>query len=166
MEHSRLIWLGFVAILAAVGIDQASKWYLLDVLMQPPQNYEVFPFFHIVLTWNKGISFGFLPAGSSYAVWALVGVAVAMVLFLLTWLFQAENRLQALSIGLVIGGAIGNVIDRIRFGAVTDFIYFHYGDYYFPAFNAADSFITIGVGLILIEYLIHIKNEKGESTDD
>jgi signal peptidase II len=85
--------------------------------------------------------------------WMIVAVAIAVTLVLLWWLRSADRPLLATAIGLVIGGAVGNIIDRVWFGAVVDFLYFHLGDHYFPAFNVADSAITIGVALLLIDSL-------------
>ena len=82
-----------------------------------------------------------------------MAVATVVVIFLLFWLRKAENKMLALGIGLIVGGAVGNVIDRLRFGAVIDFLEFHIAGYYWPAFNVADTAITIGVGFMLIDSL-------------
>ena len=121
--------------------------------MQPPRTYNILPVFDIVLVWNKGISFGFLSSHSSWTKWALVALAGVLVMVLINWLSRAENKLQAAGLGLLIGGAVGNIVDRLTYGAVLDFISVHYQQYYFPAFNAADSFITIGVILLIWDQL-------------
>lgn len=144
---------GTLIALAALALDLASKHYVLNVLMQPPRTYNILPVFDIVLVWNKGISFGMLSSHSSLAKWALVALAGALVLVLLNWLVKAESKLQAVGLGLIIGGAVGNIVDRLTYGAVVDFLSFHYGQYYFPAFNAADSFITIGVILLILDQI-------------
>jgi signal peptidase II len=141
-----------VAALVAV-LDQASKWAIIEIVMQPPTVIPVTPFFDLVLHWNRGISFGLFHTGSEAARWVLTLVAVAITAGLIWWLRGVRNARLAVAIGLVIGGAVGNVIDRVRLGAIADFLSFHAAGFYWPAFNVADSCITIGVGLILIDSL-------------
>lgn len=133
--------------------DQASKWLILEIVMQPPRIIEVTGFFNIVMVWNRGVSFGMFGEGGEAGRWILSGVALAISAFLLNWLRQVDHRVSALAIGMVIGGAIGNVVDRVRFGAVADFLDFHLFGYHWPAFNIADSAIVIGVALLLIDSL-------------
>lgn len=133
----------------ALAFDLASKHYVLHTLMQPPKLYTILPVFDIVLVWNRGISFGMLASHSLLVKWALVALTGVLVLVLINWLLRAETKLQAVGLGLLIGGAVGNIVDRLTYGAVVDFISVHYQHYYFPAFNGADSFITIGVTLLI-----------------
>lgn len=134
-------------LLLATGVlvlDQLSKWWVLTDIMNPPRVIEVTSFFNLVLAWNRGISFGMFSDGADWGGWALTGVAVIITGFLVRWLAKAETTLTQLALGLVIGGAIGNVIDRVRFGAVIDFLDFHAMGFHWPAFNVADSAIVVG----------------------
>ena len=127
-------------------------------LAEEPFGVEILPFFNLVLVWNRGISFGMF-GGGALPPWLLGAIAVAVILALVIWLRRVETRLLAATIGLVIGGAAGNVIDRFRFGAVADFLDLHWGDYHWPAFNLADAAITVGVVILLIDALL-IGNER------
>lgn len=139
--------------LAAVIIvlDQASKWLILQVVMQPPRVIEITGFFNLVLTFNTGVSFGLFGNDSPWGPWLLSGLAVAIVIGLLIWLRQQTHLLPALAIGLIVGGALGNVIDRMHQPGVVDFLDFHVAGWHWPAFNIADSAITIGVALLLYD---------------
>ena len=143
-----------LAVAAVVLIaDVISKWVILDHVMQPPRTIEVTGFFNLVMVWNPGVSFGLFGGSGEVGRWVLSVLALAISAFLLNWLRQLDRRLPALAIGMVIGGAIGNVIDRVRFGAVADFLDFHALGYHWPAFNIADSAITVGVALLVIDQL-------------
>ncbi len=152
-RHFRL-WLGLGLAAAVVAADQVSKWAIVEIVMDPPRIIPVLPIFNIVLAHNTGVSFGLFGDAGPYL---LSVVALAVCGGLVWWLRGAETRLLAIGIGAIIGGAIGNVIDRVRLGAVIDFLDFHldfYIDgYHFPAFNVADSAITIGVCLVLLDGL-------------
>lgn len=135
---------------AAVGvIDQATKYVILEHVMSPPRIIEVTPFFNLVLAWNRGVSFGMFGHESDLGPILLTLLALAISAALLVWMYRAEDRLTVVALGLIVGGAIGNVIDRIRFGAVTDFLDFHAFGYHWPAFNAADSAICIGAAILI-----------------
>jgi signal peptidase II len=151
---TRYSHLGLVIAAVIVVADQATKWLIVTRVMDPPRVIEVVPFLNLVMVWNRGISFGAFNTVSPVMGWVLTGLAVAIAAGLVFWLWRAKDRLTAVAVGLIIGGAIGNVIDRVRFGAVADFVDFHVGNYHWPAFNLADSAITIGVGLILLEALL------------
>jgi len=144
---------GLLIAALVVALDQLSKWLIVTKIMVSARVLPVTPFFNLVLNWNPGISFGLFNSAPEIARYVFVGVAGVIIGLLLSWLWRVQRPLLVAAIGLVVGGAIGNVIDRLRFGAVTDFLYFHLGRYDFPAFNLADSSITIGVGLILIDSL-------------
>lgn len=154
-----MIRFGFSLAAIVLVADQLSKWLILTHVMDPFSDplmgqgrvIEVTSFFNVVMVWNQGVSFGLFSNDSPYGPWLLSGVALVISGFLTVWLRKAENRLIAAALGLVIGGAIGNVIDRLRFGAVADFLDFHLAGWHWPAFNIADAAIVIGVGLILIE---------------
>ena len=145
---------GLLIALLVLAADQVSKWWILAVVMQPPAVIEVTPFLNIVLAWNRGISFGlFNGGGQGAATWPFIAVSLAIAVFLVIWLARAERRWTAAALGLLIGGAVGNVIDRFRFGAVVDFLDLHVGVYHWPAFNLADSAIVIGATFLFLETL-------------
>ena len=103
----------------------------------------------VVMVWNRGVSFGFLSANDDLGRWTLVAMNLVIVAVLLYWLKSAKNIMLSSAIGLVIGGAFGNIYDRIKFGAVADFFQFHWQEWYFAVFNVADSFIFIGAMLLI-----------------
>ena len=144
--------LGLEAAVTIVGFDQVSKAWLLDYLTAPSRVVELAPFVSLVPVWNTGISFG-LFADLAMGGVELAIVALAIVAGLLWWLARIETRMAGCAIGLVVGGALGNVIDRLRFGAVFDFLDLHWGDWHWPAFNLADAAITVGVVLLLLDGL-------------
>jgi signal peptidase II len=143
----------FLATLVIVA-DQVTKWLMLDVLDLGANPITVTSFFNMVLVWNRGVSFGMFSEAGSAGPWILAGLAIGVVSGLLYWLRQAEGWFTVVGLGLVIGGALGNVIDRIRFGAVVDFLDFHIAGYHWPAFNVADSAICVGAGLLLLDGLL------------
>ena len=141
-------------------LDQISKWVVLNHLMVPPQKLVVTSFFNIVLTWNRGVSFGLFSNTSVYGPWLLAAIAFGFIAVIIFWVWQAETKIMALAFGSVLGGAIGNLLDRLRFGAVTDFLDFHAFGYHWYAFNIADAAIVIGVALILFQYLKELWSEN------
>ena len=135
-------------------LDQASKWVIVKhVIVDPFAVIEVTGFFNLVMVWNRGVSFGMFGDSGELGRWILTVLALAISAYLLKWLSEMDRRLPALAIGMVIGGAIGNVIDRLRFGAVADFLDFHLLGYHWPAFNIADSGIVVGVALLVFDQL-------------
>jgi len=161
---NRLMRLGLVTALIVLVLDQISKWYLLVLVMQPPRVVPVLPFFNIVSTWNRGVSFGMFDSDSPYSSWALSALAIAIVGFLVNWLRKADRPHVAIAIGLIIGGAVGNVVDRGVHGAVFDFLDIFIGRYHWPAFNVADSGITVGAVILVLDSLFS-KAENGKSKD-
>ena len=149
----RLFSFGLALAAAVIVLDQLTKWYMVDVVMAPPRVIEVTPFFNLVMTWNRGVSFGMLGDESGAGSWLLSLVAAAIVAGLVFWLRRADRPILAVALGLVIGGALGNVIDRLRLGAVADFLDFHLAGYHWPAFNLADSAITVGVIALVVPSL-------------
>ncbi len=145
---------GLILAGSVVVLDQLTKWVIVVQVMDPPRVIPVLPFFNLVLVHNRGASFGILNMGAAWVPWLLSVVAVVIAGVLLVWLRRAETRLLAASLGLIIGGATGNVIDRIAHGAVVDFLDIFAGRYHWPAFNVADSAITVGVVILLIDALI------------
>ena len=133
----------FVAVL-----DQVSKWYVFGIHVQHG-SMQLFEFCSLVQFWNRGISFGMLNSienGNLIFTW----LSVALMFLLVFVLVKTESKLKATCIGSVLGGSLGNLFDRLRFGAVYDFIDLHIGDFHWPAFNIADSFIVLGVVLFLL----------------
>lgn len=153
MAISTLARRGLVAAALVVVLDQATKWWILNIVMMPPKVIEVVPFFNLVLTWNRGVSFGLFNSGSPLNALILPIVAIAIAGSLLVWLMRVDRMILALALGLIIGGAVGNLIDRFRFGAVADFLDVHALGYHWPAFNVADSAITIGVVVLIADSL-------------
>jgi signal peptidase II len=152
---------GLLVALAALVVDQLHKNLMLHYFgFASGRMVEVTSFFNLVMVWNHGISFGILNNGTDDNALTLIIMALAIVSFLLFWLKKAENKYQATAIGLIIGGALGNVIDRAIYGAVADFFDFYIGTYHWPAFNIADSTIFIGVFLLVIESFIGIKKKS------
>ena len=111
-------------------------------------------YFNLVEAWNSGVSFSMFDDGGMFGSVLLSVFALGVIAFLLFWLKKEQNRLIQISLGMIIGGALGNVVDRIRFGAVYDFLDFHYQTWHWPAFNVADICIVVGVGLYLLNMYI------------
>lgn len=145
--------LGLTVAVLATAIDQAVKWWVVGWLMAPPTVIKALPVLDLVLIWNRGVSFGLFNRESAYGRWILTAVAAVVIAVLVMWLRRGKSRFEAVALGLVIGGAVGNVIDRWVHGAVVDYLYFHVGGYYWPAFNLADVAITCGVALLLYDGL-------------
>ena len=140
-------WLALSA--AVVILDQASKAWLMSALTLG-QSVTVTRFFDLVFVFNRGAAFSFLSSASGWQRWFFVALALVISAGVLTLMkHHAHERLQPLALALVLGGALGNVIDRLSHGAVVDFLYFHIERHYWPAFNVADSAISIGVVLML-----------------
>jgi len=160
----RVLAFGLSVAVAVFLADQASKAWVLYGLgfIHCPAcvPVEVTPFFDLVMVWNRGISYGLLPAGSPLEVWLLIGFSLGMSLVLAWWLLKAETGWLALGLGLVIGGALGNVIDRFAYGAVADFFHFHAFGKSWYVFNVADAAIVMGVVAILIDALFIARPAK------
>lgn len=135
--------------LAVILLDQLSKIFILDI-MTPPQTYEILPFANIILAYNKGVSFSMMSNGSPYGPYILAIVAMLICVGLVWWMMKEKDKWTRIGIALIIGGALGNVIDRFLYGAVVDFVDLHAFGYHWPAFNVADSAICIGAFLILL----------------
>ena len=149
---------GLMIAFLVLVLDQFHKQFMLHYVgMIDGRIIEVTSFFNLVMVWNYGISFGILNNGSSSNALILVVMALAITAFLVLWLKKAENKYQAYTIGMVIGGALGNATDRIIYGAVADFLDFHYKNSHYPAFNVADIAISVGVFLLVVESFFGIK---------
>ena len=144
-------WLWLAA--ALIVVDQISKWIVLGAL-QPGETRYVAPFFNWVLTFNSGAAFSFLSDAGGWQRWFFTVLALAVSGWIITLLRRHTSEFRlSLALTLVLGGALGNVIDRIRFGAVVDFVQWHAAGYYWPAFNIADSAITLGAVLLVWDQL-------------
>lgn len=150
---------GIIAAVATLVADQATKWWLLDVFdIAHRGTVKVTPFFDLVLAWNIGISFGWFQSHSEGAQTALMIVKVMAVIALAIWMARSRTVLPTVSLGLIIGGAIGNAIDRFVHGAVVDFALFHLeiggNDFSWYVFNLADVAIVAGVIALLYDSLL------------
>jgi signal peptidase II len=175
MKKARLHhWpLDFLFIFIITFVDQWSKWWAFEEILEAgqglnfiewiihtPEYYEeylrayevILPFLNIVMVWNPGISFGLL--GETESISMIISIVSAIIIVALSiWMIRTDNRALAGGLSMVIGGAIGNLIDRIRFGAVGDFIDFHVFGWHWPAFNLADTCIVLGIGFALFDSL-------------
>lgn len=172
--------IGYSLIFDIILIDQLSKWGVLEYILKPaidaeaqplgfaqwltqaterlgPTRIEISPFFNLTMVWNQGVSFGMFQSGNP---WPLAIVALVISALFAAWLWRSESWLQAVSLGMVIGGALGNVIDRVRFGAVADFLDFHVFGWHYPAFNVADSCITLGIVFLVFDSLFLERKRK------
>lgn len=170
-----------ISLLVVIG-DQLSKWFvttrfLADVgqpmvafsewLVQKGEqaifvSKQITSFLNIVMVWNPGVSFGLMQTNQHYVFYGLTLMAVIVSCGFLVWLWRDPSAVRGITIGLIVGGALGNVFDRIRFGAVIDFIDIHVAGHHWPAFNVADSAISIGVVILLIETLFFSHNKPEE----
>lgn len=140
-------WLWVAAL--AFAVDQATKWAVF-LGMEYHSMIPVLPFFSIVHVHNTGAAFSFLADAGGWQRWFFLGIGIAASMFILSLLRKHRNEaLMAVGLSLVLGGALGNVFDRVWHGFVVDFLYFHYHSYSFPAFNVADSAITVGAALLI-----------------
>ena len=156
MNRPNVLPLGLLAGLVVFAADQLSKWWVLNVLDLPALRQVVLlPVLNLTMVWNRGVTFGLLNGLGDWGHVLLAAVAVAVVAALGVWLRRAETRTMGIAIGAIAGGAIGNVIDRIRFGGVVDFIHAHidtpWGDFSWYVFNVADAAIVCGVATLILE---------------
>ncbi len=148
------IWLLLSA--AVIVIDQATKSYIAAHFGEF-EYIKVLPVLDITRMHNVGAAFSFLASASGWQRWLFIGLAIVVSIGIIVWLLRLQRGAHALlacGLALVLGGALGNVIDRIRLGHVIDFIHFHWNRAYFPAFNVADSAITIGAACLLLDALL------------
>ncbi|MBK5265603.1 MAG: signal peptidase II [Alphaproteobacteria bacterium] len=157
--------LGITAAATIFLLDQLIKYILVYPLaLQSRQTIELLPFFNLNFVRNYGVSMGFLRADSEMMRWALVGLTLAIALFVAVWMWREKARDDVIGLGLVLGGALGNIVDRVRFGYVVDFADLHIGNWRpFLVFNIADAAITIGVLILLARALL--LRDKGEKVE-
>lgn len=149
----------FLAILV-LFLDQVSKLAILEWVRPPAAGISLTGFLAIVLVWNRGMSFGLFNVGDPLVPWILGAVAIAVSIGLVWWLARAQRWLVIAGLGLVLGGAIGNLVDRLLYGAVVDFVLLHAGRWQWPAFNLADSAITLGVLALLWDSLFGAQESR------
>jgi len=144
-----------------IVLDQVTKWWA-ELVLSLHQPIPVMPMLNITLAHNTGAAFSFLGDAGGWQRWFFVSLTVLVSAVLLGWLWRlrAEEKLHAASLALILGGALGNLIDRVWLGYVIDFIDVYYGQYHWPVFNVADSAITVGVGLLVVDMLLHREGEK------
>ena len=147
----RLQRIGLAVAAVAVILDQISKPLMRQWLAGG--DVQIGPFLSLISAWNKGVGFSLLTMSEASGPYVLSALAVIIAGVMTFWLFRSHRLLPAISLGLIIGGALGNVIDRLRLGAVFDFIDVHVAGYHWPAFNLADSALSIGVALLIIDGL-------------
>ncbi len=156
--------LGFGVALVIFLLDQASKNYLLYGLgfidYRPGDQIVVTPFFNIVMAWNYGVSFGMFQMSTFWGTALLVLFALAMCAGLSIWLLKAGTRFLAVGLGMIIGGALGNLVDRVLYGAVADFFDFHVWGFHWYIFNIADVGIVCGVGILLLDSVLDGRDSK------
>src|SRR3569833_1599554 len=148
--------LGLGIALAVFVLDQAVKW-IVTYLLQLPERITIvwLPFFQLNWVPNHGVSMGFLTANGEVQRWLLVGLTAAISIFVLAWLWREKRRDDVIALGLVLGGALGNILDRVRLGYVVDYADLHFGDWRpFLVFNLGDAAISIGVLLMLVRALL------------
>lgn len=157
------IWVAFVVIV----VDQLTK-YIASTSLDMYQPIAVMPMFNWTLMHNPGAAFSFLANESGWQRWffAVIAVVVSIVIFIWIKKLEQHEKWQAIALALILGGAIGNVIDRIWLGYVVDFIQVYYQQWYWPAFNIADSAISIGVAMIIIESIREYRTERQNNKSD
>ncbi len=144
----RWLWLSLIVIV----LDQATKQWVESSFMVY-EVVDVLPFFNLTLAYNEGAAFSFLSDQTGWQRWFLAAIATVVISVLVVWLrgLRQHEKLTAIALGLIVGGAVGNLIDRVLFGHVIDFLDFYIGQHHWPAFNVADSAITIGVAVMIYE---------------
>lgn len=155
---------GAVAAAAILAADQALKAWMLGPFDLPERGrVAVLPFLDLVMVWNRGVSYGLLRQDGELGRWLLIGLGLAGAALFAWWLRTADRLLPALSLGLVIGGALSNVLDRVLHGAVADFFLFHVGGFQWYVFNVADAAIVAGVGGLLLAWATERRENATET---
>jgi signal peptidase II len=164
MTSNRLTLLGIIAALVVMAADQASKWWVLHVIDLPAIGQIVLlPVLNLTFVRNSGVTFGLLTGFGQWGSLALAAVALAVVAALAIWLRRAESRLVAVALGAIVGGALSNVVDRLRFGYVVDFIHAHVGAWSWYVFNLADAAIVCGVAALVLDSLLPRARRAGST---
>ena len=143
-------WLWLVLSLAVLIIDQASKLAML-LTLHPGEGWIITPFFSLVLAFNTGAAFSFLRDAAGWQRYLFSGIAIVAALLIAWLLRRGGDKWYCTGLALILGGALGNLCDRLTLGKVVDFLLFHWNGWYYPAFNVADSAITVGAALLIID---------------
>jgi len=158
---------GFILAAVVLILDQISKYWVLEVIRLPEiGGVDVWPFFRLTFVGNAGVSMGMLTADSDLGRWLLTFVTAGIAMAVANWLRRESNPIDVTALGLVLGGAIGNIIDRVRFGYVVDFLHFFWEQYSFWVFNLADAAITLGVVLLLARAVFARPSETPKEPSD
>lgn len=159
LKKNSLGWLCLSALI--IILDQTAKYWISQKFMLG-EIKPVTDFFSLVLFHNQGAAFSFLNSAGKFAVWIFAVIAAIVSLLIIIWLAKlpAGNKWQACALSLILGGALGNLVDRIAHGYVIDFLFFHYKQFSWPAFNVADSAITIGAFILVVGLFIYRKKGK------
>ncbi len=158
---SNWLWLG----VAVMALDQWTKWLIVQWLVEEGDKVVLLPMLELMRLHNTGAAFSFLSNASGWQRWVFIALGVAVSAGILVWLRRLPAKGQGLlasGLSLILGGALGNVIDRVLHGHVIDFIRVHYGEHSFPAFNVADSAITIGAVLIVLDNLLELDRARAK----
>jgi len=158
LPWTRWLWLSAIVIVA----DQVTKAAILAALREG-DGWVVTPFLSLVLTFNTGAAFSFLAGASGWQRWLFAAIAVAAAILIVALLRRGGDALYSAGLALILGGALGNLYDRLAFGKVVDFLLFHYAGWAYPAFNIADSAITIGAGLLIADSFRRRHHEPAEA---
>jgi signal peptidase II len=157
--------LGFLIALTTLALDQASKLALLFVYDLPLKEPVVLaPFLDLIVVWNRGISYGLFQQHTDLGRWVLLGISLAAAVGLSLWMARTPSRFLASALGLIVGGAIGNAIDRVAYGAVFDFVHFHVGSFSWYVFNIADAAIVAGVLGLIYDSLVLDKRRARQAS--
>ena len=159
-SHARAAWWLLLSV-CVVALDQVSKLYIVGHYTEF-EFTSILPILDITRMHNVGAAFSFLASASGWQRWVFIGLAAVVSIGITIWLFalpRGAHVLLAAGLAMVLGGALGNLIDRIRLGYVIDFIHFHWDRAYFPAFNVADSAITVGAACLLLDALLEAKRK-------
>lgn len=166
--------LGVIVATAALIADRLSKYVMVERVMRPEGEIrtpyftdrviEVLPFLQLRLSWNAGISFSMFDSGEGITTILLLAVQVSVTCVLIWWLRQLDRPWLQVASGLIIGGALGNILDRALFGAVADFLDFYWGAWHFPTFNVADSCISVGAALWLLDAVLVHPHDADQSS--
>jgi signal peptidase II len=152
VRHPRLLGVG--AAILVFAVDQATKlWLLRDFDLPARSPYSVAPGVDLVMAWNRGVSYSLLTSDGPTGRYLLIGATLVASVALAVWLWRSVTSFTCLALGLLIGGALGNLVDRVSYGAVVDFVFLHAGSFRWYVFNGADCAITAGVVVLLLEWV-------------
>ncbi|CAK7193385.1 Lipoprotein signal peptidase [Commensalibacter sp. Nvir] len=155
--------IGLMISLIVLFLDQLSKYWIINIIQLPEKGtIAIMPTLNFTMVWNKAITFGLFSQLGNVAPILFTLLALCIVFFLFLWLVRTKKWWITLALGAIIGGAIGNVMDRIRLGAVIDFIHFHIGQWSWYVFNVADSAIVCGVAILLFDALFLKENKNAQ----